>query len=103
MAAQTVVLSRSKWSSGTGLDSFLVSHDGRKVKIIPKEWDAKTRRAFPHGSPNYSLRHAIFNKLGLQMDSGGNLFVPRAYTERTGKTTFRGLSFRQVSALQKKY
>ena len=103
MAITKITIPRKSWTSGTGRTALLVSHDGRRVKIVPADWDAMTRKMFPQGSPNWSLRSAIFKKLGLEMSAGGTMFVPKAYTDKTGRSTFRGLTFKQISALQRKY
>jgi len=98
-----IQINRKAWTSGTGKNErYQVTHDGSKVKVIPLDWSSVQWKIFPKGSPNISLRHAVFKKLGIGMNSGGEIFVPWEYMKKTGRKTFRGMSFGQISDIQRK-
>jgi len=101
MAVQ-LTLNQKLWTSGSKNERYSVSHDGYKVKVMPLDWRQEIRKLFPHGSPNRSLRSAVFKKLGVKMNAGGELFVPWEYTQKTGRKTFRGLSFKQIADIQRR-
>lgn len=78
---------------------YLVSHDGRKIKIVRKT-PLLGRKM---DTPMWDLRQAVIKKLGVQMDGMGKMRLPIGFTQATGKRSFKGMTFAQIGRAQKKY
>jgi len=84
---------------------YKVTHNGREMKIIKTRKNikglTKEQMALLKKTPvkNLNIKHMMFKKLGIEMSAGGTMFVPRDYP----KSNFKGLTFKKISEIQKKY
>jgi len=71
----------------------------RTKKYSPTDWARLKKVTNDFEVKNLSLRKHIFNRFNLEMNAGGGLFMPRD----SPRKTFRGMTLKQVSAMQRKY
>ena len=75
---------------------------GNKYAKFKSKTGAKVGRYAEIHAPSQVIS-ACFRKAGFEMSAGGKLFVPMGYRKATGRTTFRGMSLKQIKTAQKKY
>jgi hypothetical protein len=87
---------------------YMVNKGGKVYfyKLIPESYKKK----FPKFKNNkYWILQGFYLSVGLRKlnvelsANGKTMFVPRAYTQKTKRKTFRGLTFKQISKIQKTY